>query len=228
MNRRTLLHGFAAAGATGLMSAVAGCMGGGDGNGGGGGGGGGSTTAGGSDGGGETTAGGQTTMGGGTEPSGETTTGGATTGGGTGGPTVTVSSHPELGDILVGSNGMTLYLFTEDSGSESACYGDCASAWPPLTVEGEPTAGSGVTADLGTITRRNGSTQVTAAGHPLYYYTPDEQPDDATGQGVGGVWYVLAPDGSRISDTGSETTTGTTSGGTGGDDGTTDSGGIDY
>ncbi|WP_435076049.1 COG4315 family predicted lipoprotein [Halococcus sp. AFM35] len=224
MNRRTLLHGLAAAGTTGLMGAVAGCLGG-DG---GGGNGGGATTA--DNGDSEPTADGQTTAAGGAQPSDGTTTGGATgtaAGGGTGGPTVAVTSHPELGDILVGPDGMTLYLFTEDSGGRSNCTGDCAEAWPPLTVDGEPTAGEGVTADLGTIERGDGSMQVTVGGTPLYYYAPDTQPGDATGQGVGGVWFVAAPDGSRISvtgtTTGSETTIGTDGGG-----GSAGGGGINY
>ncbi len=230
MKRRTLLQ-LAAAGSAGLMGAVAGCSSGNGGNGDNGGSGSGTTAGSG----GATTAGGQTTTGGGTGPGTATTSGATpggattatTTGGGTTSPTISVVSHPELGNILVGPNGMTLYLFTQDSAGESVCYGDCASAWPPLLVEGEPTAGSGVTADLGTITRRNGSIQVTVDGQPLYYYTPDQQPGDVTGQGVGGVWFVVAPDGSRITSsgtaTGSETTTGTGSGGS-----TGSTGGINY
>jgi predicted lipoprotein with Yx(FWY)xxD motif len=112
-------------------------------------------------------------------------------------PTVRASSHPELGEILVGANGMTLYMFESDTkGAESStCYDGCASAWPPLTVEETPTAGDGVSAALGTFDRETGETQVTAGGWPLYYYSPDENPGDATGQGVGGVWWVVAPDG---------------------------------
>jgi predicted lipoprotein with Yx(FWY)xxD motif len=33
---------------------------------------------------------------------------------------------------------------------------------------------------------------------PLYYYIKDQAPGDTTGQGVGGVWYVLSPDGKII------------------------------
>ena len=119
--------------------------------------------------------------------------------------TVAVRSTDEYGDILVDSEGMSLYLFTQDEGSESACYGDCASAWPPLTVEGEPTAGPGVTAELGTTERDDGSAQVTAGGKPLYYYAGDSQPGDTAGQGVGGVWFLLAPDGSQVGGAGTGT-----------------------
>jgi hypothetical protein len=64
-----------------------------------------------------------------------------------------------------------------------------------LTVGGEPTAGEGVTAELTTFERGDGTTQVAAAGWPLYYFQDDADPGDANGQGVGGVWWVLAPDG---------------------------------
>lgn len=127
--------------------------------------------------------------------------------------TVAVRSTDEYGDVLVDSEGMSLYLFTQDSGGESSCYGDCASNWPPLTVEGEPTGGDGVSASLGTTERDDGSMQVTAAGHPLYYFAGDSQPGDTNGQGVGDVWYLLAPDGSQVGGTATTTTTTTDGGG---------------
>ena len=122
---------------------------------------------------------------------------GTTSSDGTSTPTVEVRSHPEYGDVLVDGEGMTLYLFTKDSPGTSVCTGDCASAWPPLTGE-NPQVGPAVTADLDTIEREDGSTQVTANGWPLYYYQPDSAPGDATGQGVGDVWYVLSPAGEAI------------------------------
>lgn len=111
--------------------------------------------------------------------------------------TVQVSAHDDLGDILVGPDGMTLYMFDQDTQGEgaSACSGDCASAWPPLTVENGSTAGTDVTAELTTFEREDGSTQVAAAGWPLYYFGNDEEPGDASGQGVNDVWWVLEPDG---------------------------------
>lgn len=114
--------------------------------------------------------------------------------------TVQVRTHDTLGEILVGPDGMTLYMFDNDtkgSGS-SSCTGGCASTWPPLTVEGDPTSGDGVTAPFATLERESGKAQVTANGWPLYYYGGDSSPGDANGQGVGGVWYVLRPDGTPI------------------------------
>jgi predicted lipoprotein with Yx(FWY)xxD motif len=133
------------------------------------------------------------------------TTGTAGTTGPTGttettGPTVQVSSHPDLGDILVGPEGMTLYMFDQDTegNSASACYDSCAQSWPPLTVTGKPSAGDSVTAQLATFERETGDTQVMAGGWPLYYFAADEQPGDANGQGVNDVWWVLSPDGTPM------------------------------
>lgn len=124
--------------------------------------------------------------------------------------TVGVRSTDEYGDVLVDSEGMSLYLFTQDDGSTSTCYGDCAQNWPPLTVDGEPSASDGVSASLGTTERDDGSMQVTAAGHPLYYFAGDSEPGDTNGQGVGDIWYLLAPDGSQVGGTSTTTTTTTT------------------
>lgn len=133
--------------------------------------------------------------------------------------TVQVRSTDEYGDVLVDSDGMSLYLFTQDEGSESTCYDGCAEAWPPLTVDGEPTAADGVSVTLGTTERDGGAAQVTADGTPLYYYASDEQAGDTKGQGLNDAWYLLAPDGSRI--TGASTTTTTSDGGGGGGSGGT-------
>ena len=103
------------------------------------------------------------------------------------------------GGFLVDANGMTLYLFTKDTTSASTCSGGCATNWPPLTVTGQPVAGTGVDASLlGTTTRADGSIQVTYNGHPLYYYKNDHAAGDKTGQGVGGVWYVVAATGDAM------------------------------
>lgn len=113
------------------------------------------------------------------------------------GPTVQVREHPGMGEILVDSEGMTLYMFDSDAkgSGASTCSGGCAQAWPPLTVEGEPSGGSAVTATLSTFEREDGTTQVAAAGWPLYYFASDSEPGDTAGQGSSGVWWVLAPDG---------------------------------
>jgi len=106
----------------------------------------------------------------------------------------------DLGQIVVdGAEGRTLYVFLVDEGTESTCYDDCETNWPPLTVEGDPAAGEGIDASLlGTTEREDGSIQVTLDGHPLYYFAADETADDVNGQGVGDVWYVVSPEGEAI------------------------------
>lgn len=112
---------------------------------------------------------------------------------------VAVASVPKLGRILVDSEGFTLYDFHKDKGGKSACYGACASVWPPLTTEGAPQADEGAaTSKLGTTERKDGTTQVTYAGHPLYTYTADTKPGEANGNdfdSYGAEWYALLPSG---------------------------------
>jgi predicted lipoprotein with Yx(FWY)xxD motif len=107
-----------------------------------------------------------------------------------------------LGQILVNSQGLTLYLFQADTGTTSSCFGACAAAWPPLRAAGQPTVGSGANASLiGTTNRSDGNPQVTYNGHPLYLFIQDKKPGDTTGQGLtafGGGWFALSPAGNQI------------------------------
>jgi predicted lipoprotein with Yx(FWY)xxD motif len=104
-------------------------------------------------------------------------------------------SETSAGSALAGEGGMTLYIFDNDTGGESSCYEGCATNWPPLLVEGgaEPTAGEGVTGDIGVTARTDGTVQVTYEDMPLYYFANDSAPGDATGDGVGGVWHIAIP-----------------------------------
>jgi len=112
--------------------------------------------------------------------------------------TVAVSKS-KLGEILADAEGRTLYAFTVDKGGTSACYQQCAKAWPALTVTGDPSAGTGVEASLlGTTTRTDGGAQVTYKGMPLCYFAGDSKPSDTKGQGLNKVWWVVAPDGSLV------------------------------
>jgi predicted lipoprotein with Yx(FWY)xxD motif len=108
-----------------------------------------------------------------------------------------------LGSILVNSTGRTLYVFKADVGAKSACTGACATAWPPLLATAKPTAGTGLTASkLATITRSDGTQQVTYNGHPVYLFIKDKKPGQTTGQGVtafGAAWFALTPAGNQIS-----------------------------
>jgi predicted lipoprotein with Yx(FWY)xxD motif len=108
-----------------------------------------------------------------------------------------------LGQILVNSQGRTVYLFKADQGTKSACTGACATAWPPVLVKGKPTVGSGLNASLvGTTTRPEGSTQVTYAGHPLYLFAQDQKAGETNGQGVtafGAAWFAVSSEGTQVS-----------------------------
>jgi predicted lipoprotein with Yx(FWY)xxD motif len=112
------------------------------------------------------------------------------------------TSDSSLGTILVAADGKTLYLFEKDTSTKSTCSGACAKAWPPLTVSGSPTAGDGVDqSKLGTTMRADGTTQVTYAGHPLYFFYKDQSAGDTNGQGVDGFgakWWVVGPSGQKI------------------------------
>lgn len=113
---------------------------------------------------------------------------------------VTTFEHGKLGAMLADSDGRGLYLLTEDERDASSCSGDCAGAWPPLLTEAYPVAGEGVDASrLGTISRDDGELQVTYNGRALYYFAGDSATaGEANGQGEGGVWFVVSPDGSAI------------------------------
>lgn len=114
--------------------------------------------------------------------------------------------HGKLGVHLTTAHGRTLYMFAADTRHRSHCRAACAQYWPPLTTVGAPTAGGAAkAAKLGTIRRRDGSRQVTYAGHPLYLYVGDTKAGQTTGQGslaFGARWWVLAPSGKPITKAG--------------------------
>ena len=109
--------------------------------------------------------------------------------------------NSSLGKILVDSRGRTLYLFKKDTGKRSACFGACATFWPPLRTNGKPTVGSGARrSKVGTTRRSDGKSQVTYNGHPLYLFAKDKKPGDTNGEGVsafGARWYAVTPAGKQ-------------------------------
>jgi len=113
------------------------------------------------------------------------------------------TADSDLGTIVVDADGMTVYVFDKDTpgSGESSCTGSCLEAWPPVTTDADSPAVEGVDGEVGTITRDDGTKQVTLGGYPLYYWQGDSAAGDTTGQGVQGVWWVVAPDGSKISET---------------------------
>ena len=96
--------------------------------------------------------------------------------------------------VLVNAHGMTLYLYTPDKPNKSTCYGQCAKAWPPLLVPKGTTVPAtmrGIKGKFGVAVRTGGARQLTFDGAPLYLWYKDKKPGDMTGQGVGGVWWVV-------------------------------------
>jgi predicted lipoprotein with Yx(FWY)xxD motif len=98
--------------------------------------------------------------------------------------------------VLTNAKGFTVYTFAADRPGKSNCYGSCAAYWPPVT--GSPSAAAGVTGTFGTITRTDGTKQVTWNGHPLYTYVGDRGPGQAGGNNLnlnGGVWHEVVVSG---------------------------------
>ena len=110
------------------------------------------------------------------------------TGTGTGLKTTTIGGTT----VLTNANGFTLYSFAPDTPATSRCYGSCAAYWPPVT--GTTTAGHGLPGTVTTITRTDGSHQLTYNGHPLYTYIGDTAPGQARGNNLnlnGGLWHEV-------------------------------------
>jgi predicted lipoprotein with Yx(FWY)xxD motif len=115
------------------------------------------------------------------------------------GPTTVSAQMGALGMYLTDGSGKSVYLYTPDTSSTSTCYGQCIASWPALLTTGAPQAGTGATAGmLGTSPRKDGTTQVTYNGHPLYYFIGDKSAGDTNGQGKAGTWYLVTPTGTQI------------------------------
>ncbi len=109
--------------------------------------------------------------------------------------TVRAGSAPQ-GQILVDSQGTTLYTYTADSPGKPDCDKACLALWPPLLAKGTPTKGSGIPGPLGVVINPADQEQVTYKDMPLYTFVNDKKPGDLTGQGVKdrpAVWIVATP-----------------------------------
>lgn len=106
--------------------------------------------------------------------------------------TVTVKGQSET--VLTNAQGMTLYYFTADSATQSACSGSCAQMWPPLlsTGSGGPIGSTTLSGKLSVQKDANGN-QVEYNGHPLYTFSGDTAPGQTHGEGLFGMWFVATP-----------------------------------
>lgn len=141
--------------------------------------------------------------------------GGSASGGGYGGgsgggsgsssqwPALSSVDDPALGRILVDGRGMVLYRFTKDVAwpMKIACTGQCTKVWPPakpLTLQQQEEAAKALGVDRKLITnikRPDGIYQLAINCWPVYTYSKDTKPGQASGQGVGGTWFAVTPQG---------------------------------
>lgn len=104
--------------------------------------------------------------------------------------TITVKNDPTKGQILIGSAGTPLYVFDKDKADASSCTGQCSSLWPPFLKSGSTPS---LPAGYSTLTRPDGTIQITYKGKPLYYYSQDKDSGDTYGDGIGGIWHLAKP-----------------------------------
>ncbi|WP_433211830.1 hypothetical protein ACQP00_51260 [Dactylosporangium sp. CS-047395] len=109
------------------------------------------------------------------------------------------ASIPKMGKVVTDQEGWVLYRFDKDTAKppKSNCADKCAQVWPPALTDGNPNLTGVDPSVVGTVTRDDGSRQITLAGWPVYRYIGDPKPGAWKGQNVGGVWFVVAPDGKK-------------------------------
>ncbi len=149
----------------------------------------------------------------------------STGGGGAYGTTSTSTSSSisnakvgSVGDVLVGADGRTLYLFTPEKGGTIACTGSCATTWPavlaPSGAKSVDASGGADGSMLGTVKLSDGTLEVTYNGWPLHTYAGDSASGQANGQGIGGQWFAVTTSGSAAG-SGNTSTSGSSAGGYG-------------
>jgi len=109
------------------------------------------------------------------------------------GAAIDIKTKDATGPYLVDANGMTLYVFKNDSPGKSACAGPCLEKWPLFYLE-KVAVGMGIDAkDVGEIKRADGQEQATYKGMPLYHFAGDKVPGDTNGHGIKDVWFAAKP-----------------------------------
>jgi predicted lipoprotein with Yx(FWY)xxD motif len=111
-----------------------------------------------------------------------------------------IANRDDIGWFVTDGDGLPLYRFDKDvqKPSKSNCEGECAKTWKPVPAD-KPALATGVDPiSIGTVTRTDGTKQLTIAGYPQYTYAEDKAAGDMKGQGKGGTWFVTAPNGAKI------------------------------
>ena len=115
--------------------------------------------------------------------------------------TTIIAADSQFGSVLYDASGQAIYYFDAETASEPKCYGECAEAWPPVLTTGAPDAKDPVQSDLlGTTPRSDGSTQVTYAKRPLYFYAHEGKNQVLCHNvvGFGGTWLAVQPNGEPV------------------------------
>jgi predicted lipoprotein with Yx(FWY)xxD motif len=109
--------------------------------------------------------------------------------------TVLVFNHPSYGEILTDQSGNVLYGFSIDSAGGDPIYS--GAAWPlaPQIADPEPDAGVSAALTSGTFSNASGGPWLKVNNRPVYTYASDSEPNQASGHGLGFVWYTIKPDG---------------------------------
>lgn len=117
------------------------------------------------------------------------------------GPQIVLKVHrAAAGDVIVDAGGYSVYVYDGDTRGTTgtACDAACLREWPPVTTTSNEPRATGVAATVGEITAPDGSYQVTVDGWPLYRFSGDRAPGMTNGQGIGGQFWLVAPDGTRV------------------------------
>jgi predicted lipoprotein with Yx(FWY)xxD motif len=108
------------------------------------------------------------------------------------------------GKVLTNAKGLTLYWYAIDTANKSNCNGKCATFWPPVPASTK-VSGVSLPGKFGSITRSDGSKQLTYDGHPLYTFVEDTAPGTDKGNGIttsGGntadLWWAVTPSGAKL------------------------------
>ena len=124
------------------------------------------------------------------------------------GPLLAAKDEPALGKIVADAEGFTLYRFDKDTAKPeptTTCVDACATKWPPVTVDpkGKLTLDGIDSSAIGMVARPDGTAQLTLGGWPVYRFAGDTAPGQTAGQGVGGTWFAVTPEGKKAAGTGS-------------------------
>ncbi|MFL5910043.1 MAG: hypothetical protein ACJ768_05675 [Gaiellaceae bacterium] len=115
---------------------------------------------------------------------------------------LSAGSAGALNPVVINGAGFTLYRFDKDTAapSKSNCDGACATTWPPVLVnpKGRIFLDGVPRSKIGVVKRSDGTLQVTIGGWPIYRFSKDTGPGQTNGEGVGGTWFAVSPEGAKV------------------------------